>query len=233
MQAIENLRTNKPITYDYREIDLYNDGVDASQQEIKVIGNVLQVLDFPEYYEVYIQFNELENSYIRVKKGIYLLTFYRFFLTFRHSGDRANIYGQPFLLKLLLGKDLIIAEYPTPVEKSSLELVPGEIFSVLHGAGRYLLACKHAYCQLTYFFFTKNFNQIRGIVSSSSTTEKKLYIVQYITDELLHEDEIIIPANKVAVPFFIDLISPKFKFEVTKDTVLDYNLYFYTKAWCY
>jgi len=233
LQAIEFLKTAKPFTYDYREIDLYNDGVDASQQEIKVIGNVLQVLDFPEYYEVYIQFNEPENSFIRIKKGIYLLTFYRFFLTFRHSGDRTNIYGVPFLLKLLLGKDLIVAEYPTPVEKSSLELVPGEIFSVLHGAGRYVLACKHVYCQATYFFFTKNFNQIRGVVSSSATTEKKLYIVQYITDDLKWEDEVIIPASKVANPFFIDLVSPKFKFEVTKDGSLDYNLYFYAKAWCY
>lgn len=233
LETIKRLKDKKPITYQYREIDLYNNEKDAIQQEHKILGNVLQVLDFPEYYEIHVQFNEIENSLIRLKRGIYLLNYYRFFLTFRHSGDKTNIYGVPFLLKLLVGKDLVAVEYPSPVEKSSLELVPGEVFTVLTGAGRYVLACKHAYCQATYFFFTKNFNQIRGVVSSSSTSEKKLYVVQYITDDLVWEDEITIPANKVSVPFFIDLVGSKFKFEVTKDGVSDYSLYFYAKAWCY
>jgi len=232
LETIKRLKDKKPITYQYREIDLYNAGIDAIQQEHKVLGNVLQVLDFPEYFEIHVQFNEIENSLVRLKRGIYLLNYYRFFLTFRNSGSKTNIYGVPFLLKLLLGKDLVAVEYPSPVEKSSLELVPGEAFFVEHGANRYILACKHAYCQATYFFFTKNFNQIRGVASSDSTSQKELYVVQYITDDLIHEDEIILPPNKVAVPFFIDLVGSKFKFEVRKGSLYDYNLYFYAKAWC-
>ena len=232
LETIKRLKNKKPITYQYREIDLYNDKKDAVQQEHKVLGNVLQVLDFPEYYDISIQFNEIENSPIRLKRGIYLLDYYRFFLTFRHSGDRANIYGVPFLLKLLVGKDLVLVEYPSPVEKSSLELVPGEIFSVPAGVGYYVLACKHAYCQETYFFFTKNFNQIRGMARSSLDMETKLCIVQYITDDLIWKDEITLYPD-ITVPFFIDLIGSKFKFEVFKHNIYDYSLYFYAKAWCY
>lgn len=232
LETIKRLKDKKPITYQHRQIDLYNDGKDAVQQEHKVLGNVLQVLDFPEYYEIHIQFNEIENSLIRLKRGIYLLNFYRFFLTFRHSGDKENIYGVPFLLKLLLGKDLVAVEYPSPVEKSSLELVPGEVFTVPAGSGRYVLACKHAYCQATYYFFTKNFNQIRGMAKCTDVDGKDLYVVQYITEDLIWEDKIHLPPNET-VPFFIDLVGSKFKFEVTKHATTDYSLYFYAKAWCY
>jgi len=231
LETIKRLKDKKPITYQYREIDLYNEGIDAVQQEHKILGNVLQVLDFPEYFEIHVQFNEIENSLVRLKRGIYLLNYYRFFLTFRNSGSKTNIYGVPFLLKLLFGKDLVAVEYPSPVEKSSLELVPGEVFAITAGAGRYVLACKHAYCQATYFFFTKNFNQIRGVVSCSSATEQTLYVVQYITDDLIHEDEITIPPGE-SMPFFIDLVGSKFKFEVTKHATIDYSLNFYAKAWC-
>lgn len=232
LATIDKLKKDKPVTYTYRAIDLYNDGVDANQKEHQIIGNCLQVLDFPEYYEILIQFNEPENAFVRLKKGIYLLDFYRFFLTFRHSGDKTNIYGMPFLLQLLIGKDLVAIEYPSPVEKSSLELVPGEIFDVPAGAGRYVLACKHAYCQATYFFFTKNFNQIRGLAKCTDVDGEKLYIVQSITEDLFLEDEVILPPNE-AVPFFIDLVGAKFKFEVTKCAESGYTLYFYAKAWCY
>ena len=232
LETIKRLKNKKPITYQYREIDLYNDKKDAVQQEHKVLGNVLQVLDFPEYYDISIQFNEIENSPIRLKRGIYLLDYYRFFLTFRHSGDRANIYGVPFLLKILVGKDLVLVEYPSPVEKSSLELVPGEVFSIPAGEGRYVLACKHAYCQETYFFFTKNFNQIRGMVKILALAEPTmLYIVQYITDDLIWEDSILL-FEGVTIPFFIDLIGSKFKFEIDK-IAIPFDLYFYAKAWCY
>ena len=232
LETIKRLKNKKPITYQYREIDLYNDKKDAVQQEHKVLGNVLQVLDFPEYYEISIQFNEIENSPIRLKRGIYLLDYYRFFLTFRHSGDRANIYGVPFLLKLLVGKDLVAVEYPSPVEKSSLELVPGEIFTIPKGVETYVLTCKHAYCQETYFFFTKNFNQIRGVIRSTAIDEQIFYVVQYITDDLMYKDVLFLPPY-TAVPFFIDLIGSKFKFEAVQYPIYDYSLYFYAKAWCY
>lgn len=231
LETIKRLKDKKPITYQYREIDLYNEGKDASQQEHKVLGNVLQVLDFPEYFEIHAQFNEPENASIRLKRGIYLLNFYRFFLTFRHSGDRANIYGVPFLLKLLVGKDLVLVEYPSPVEKSSLELVPGELFTILHGAGYQTLTCKHAYCQATYYFFTKNFNQIRGLASHNTAGIKTLYITQFITEDLKLETRVDIPVGK-AIEFFVDLCCPKFKFSVERASEVDYTLYFYAKAWC-
>jgi hypothetical protein len=238
LEAIRRLQEDNPNNYEAREIDLYNGGKDAINQQVAIIGNVLQVLDFPEYCEIFIRFNEITNSLIRLKKGIFLFTFYRLFLSYKHT-DELDSDSQLILLKFLIGKDIISVEYPTPIEKASLEFVPAEYFLIPKGAGRYLVPCKHAfqYPEPSTFHVGK-YTQVRGIVCSESSivVPTYLYVYQYFMRDVAiyvnYETKIVLPGYYNPVPFIIDLVAPNLQFWVDRDASVNWGLHLYAKAWC-
>ncbi|GAI97687.1 unnamed protein product, partial [marine sediment metagenome] len=208
LEMTKRLKTEKPQNYHYREVDLYNDGQDAFQQEIKTTGNVIQVLSLPIEADVHIQFNETENPTFKLEEGIILFTFYRFFLTYKHTSDH-------FLLKLLIGKDFIMANYPADIEKHSVVIVDAEKFIIPAGTGEHLLPCKNAWDTEVSYFTKRKFNHVRGMVAISlGPGERKFYIHDRISTTLIGEmSEIIIPSGS-STTFFIDLVGKRFCFSV-------------------
>ncbi|MBA7546246.1 hypothetical protein ES705_38631 [subsurface metagenome] len=224
LEMIKRLKIEKPQNYHYREVDLYNNGQDAVQQEIKTTGNVFQVLSLPIEADVRIQFNETENPTFKLEEGIILFTFYRFFLTYKHTGDH-------FLLKLLIGKDFIAVNYPADIEKHSVVIVDAEKFIIPVGSGEYLLPCKNAWDTEAHYFTKRKFNHVRGIVQISlGPGERKFYVHDRFSTTLIGiMTEIMIPSGS-ATSFFIDLVGKRFCFSVDQ-AVGEYNLTLYAELW--
>lgn len=238
LKEIANLKKLKPSNYTLRELNLYNSGKDAIQQEIRFIGNVIQVLSLPKTTDIYIQFNEISNALIKLEEGILLFTFYRLFLTYKHTLE-LDSNNEPYLLKLLVGKDFISVQYPTPVSKSFLEIVDGEDFLILKGSGRIPLPCRRASQNpQPYTFDISNHNQIRGLVCSESTifVPAYLYVYQFFMREQVYSqiwsDTIELPGGYTTVPFILDLVSPNLQFWVDRDSEVNWGLHLYAKLWC-
>lgn len=233
LEMIKKLKVEKPQNYRYREIDLYNDGKDAIQQETMIIGNVLQVLSLPTEVDVYIQFNETENPTFKLEEGIILFTFYRFFLTFKHT-ERETFYHKQFLLKYIVGKDFILASYPASVEKVSKILIDNESFSIPSGdpVVDWYLMCKNS--APDYSLRIGNFNQLRGIVKSTSIREKIFTVAQYTNFSKI-ESEVTLPKcqgeSYGTQEFFIDLVGEIIAFYVERDLYKDYELFLSAKLW--
>lgn len=230
LQAIARLKEDKPQNYNSREINLYNDGKDALQQEIIATGNVLQVLDFPEFCNIKIQFNEPTNPAITLRKGIYLFNFYRFFLTYEHIEQITDLYGNLLLLKLLISKELISATEPVKIKKDVKEIIEGSSFTITVGAGKQILSCPRE--DGSFYFWINGYNQLRGIAKQTHTSEKKLYIKQDVVGNLFLESEVIIPPNEEPVEFFIDLVGEVIRFYVEKDSSDQFGISLYCKLWC-
>lgn len=233
LEMIKRLKEEKPQNYHYREVNLYNDGKDAFQQEIKTTGNVLQVLSLPLEVDVYIRFNEIENPIFKLQEGIILFTFYRFFLSYKHT-ERETYYHKPFLLKLIIGKDFILASYPASVEKVSKVLVDNESWAIpTDPSGEvYYLMCKNS--APDYSLQVGNFNQLRGIAKSTSIRTKSFIIAQYTKVSKI-ESEIILPIcsgeSYGTHEFFVDLVGETIAFCVARDLYKDYDLSLSAKLW--
>ena len=241
VELIKRLKEEKPENYHYREINLYNEGQDANEQEILGVGNILEILDFPEYCEIYIRFNESTNQPIRLTKGVFLFTFFRFFLTYKHT-NILDAYNNPYLLKILIGKDLISIQYPTSVEKSFLTLVEGQTFDIdlLFPPGQLFYVLPGEFASQKPFpnsFDIRKYNQIRGIVGNQATTGiNYFYIRQYFLYENIYQiaDEVKIelPNSYTPIPFFVDLVAPYLQFCVERSSIHSLVVYLYAKAWC-
>ena len=238
LELIKKLREAKPQNYRYREVDLYNDGKDAYQQEIITTGNMLQIFSFTGGTEVYICFNEMENPIIKLEPGIILFTFYRFFLTYKHT-KKLDAYNNRYLLRMLIGKDLISIQYPTPIEKNSLTLVEGQTFEIPYSEMSYILPCEFASQKpFSNSFDIRKYNQLRGIVGNQTIIDGENYfcIRQYFLYDNIYqigdETKIELPDSFAPTPFFVDIIAPYLQFYVTKTTQHELVLYLYAKAWC-
>lgn len=231
LEMIKKLKEEKPQNYHYREVNLYNDGKDAIQQEILTVGNVLQVLSLPTEVDVYIVFNEIENPIFKLEEGIILFTFYRFFLTYKHT-EKKTYYHKQFLLKLITGKNFILASYPAPVEKVSRILIDNENFLIPTGDIDHYLMCKNS--APDYSLQIGNFNQLRGIVKSTSIREKIFTIAQYTKVSKI-ESDITIPKcqgeSYGTQEFFIDLVGETIAFYIDRDLYADYDLFLSAKLW--
>lgn len=229
LEAIKRLKEGKPTTYQDRKIDLYNNGQDAVQQEIIIIGNVLQVISLPTEIDVYIQFNEPENAKIRLIEGIYLIDFYRIFLTFKHT-EKQNMFYEPYLLELIFGKDLISVQYPTPVEKTFEVLVDNEFYTVPEGAelGGFLrLFFKRANPQDGSIRIPRGYTQLRGLITSEATTPRKFRVYQG-GKILSYYDEQELPAFPGTDTLLLDLVGEVIRFDIYQEALapsFDVNMF--------
>jgi len=219
IQAIENLKENKPRNYSLREIDLHNDDKDVVQRETIVTGNILIVLNLPKDHEVYIQFNEKTNTSILLKEGIILFNFYRFFLSFKHlvhyrEHDDANY------LKLLIGKDLIYVPSPTPIKQGSKVIVDDDWEEVPEGGAEgsfYTLKFQQSQPdgRIT---IPKGYNQLRGIIMSEATTTRKFRIQQFSEENIVYTEFDVAPEipdpDRNEQPFIIDLVADRVAFQI-------------------
>ena len=230
-EMIKRLKEAKPQNYHYREVDLYNGGKDAHQEEIVSTGNVIQVLSLPTETDVYIQFNETENPTFKLEEGIILFTFYRFFLTYKHT-EKETYYHKKFLLELIIGKDFIMASYPAPVEKVSKIFIDNESWAIPTGDIDFYLMCKNS--APDYSLQVGNFNQLRGIVKSTSIREKKFTIAQYTKVSKI-ESEVTLPIcsgeSYGTIEFFIDLVGETIAFYIERDVYKEYELSLSAKLW--
>ncbi len=231
LEMIKRLKEAKPQNYHYKEVNLYNDGKDAIQQEIITIGNVIQVLSLPTETDVYICFNEIENPLFKLQEGIILFTFYRFFLTYKHT-EKETYYHKQFLLKLIIGKDFIMASYPVSVEKVSKVLIDNESWSIPTGDVDFYLMCKNS--APDYSLQIGNFNQLRGIAKSTSIREQIFTIAQYTKVSKI-ESKVTLPIcsgeSYGTQEFFIDLVGETIAFYITRDLYKDYELFLSAKLW--
>lgn len=237
LEMIKMLKEEKPQNYHYREVNLYNNGQDAIHQNIIVTGNVLQVLSLPTEVEVYICFNETTNPLFKLEEGVILFTFYRFFLTYKHT-PQLDSNGHPYLLKFLLGKDFISVQYPTTVKKSFSEIVDSEYFLIPKGSGRIPVPCKRASQKPdVYTFDVREYNQIKGLVccDSSIPALTNLYVYQFFmraqVHSQIHSDTIVLPGAYNTEVFILDLVAPNLQFWVDRDSEVDWGLHLYAKLW--
>ena len=230
-EMIKRLKEAKPQNYHYREIDLYNNGKDACQEEIISTGNVIQVLSLPTETDVYIQFNEPENPTFKLEEGIILFTFYRFFLTYKHT-EKETYYHKKFLLRFIIGKDFIMATYPASVEKISKIFIDNESWSIPTGDVDFYLMCKNS--APDYSLQVGNFNQLRGIAKSTSIREKIFTIAQYTKVSKI-ESEVVLPKcqgeSYGTKEFFIDLVGETIAFYITRDLYKVYDFSLSAKLW--
>ena len=206
LKKLQQLKEQKPRNYSTRIIDLWNDGKDSYQQEITAVGNILVVIKVSKGHEVYVQFNEIENSSVPLQEGIYLIDFYRFFLTFKHM---TSAFGETSLL-LLIGKDVIPVLQPTAVKQAKKVIADGERFVI--SSSDY-----DAYRHITSFSGLTQYNQLRGLIAWEEgriTFERNVRIKQvgikpyYLYDFMVGKD-----LDK-AEPFIIDLVGNQIFFEI-------------------
>jgi len=229
LEMIKRLKEGKPITYQYREIDLYNDGQDAVQQETVIAGNVLNVLCLPRQHDVYIQFNEPENAKIKLTEGTYLINFYRIFLTFKHT-EKRNMFYEPYLLKLVFGKDLISVQYPALVEKTFEVFVDNEYYTVPKGAenpGFSRLFFKRTNSQDASIRIPKGYTQLRALITSEASTPRKFRVYQG-GRILSYYDEQELPAFPDTDTLLLDLVGEIIRFDIYQEALappFDVNMF--------
>lgn len=236
LREVEYLRGKQPRNYVVKEINLYNQGKDAVDQEITIIGNVLQVLDFPDFREIYIKFNQTSNEAIRLRKGIFALTFFCFFLTYNHT-NQTDKYNKPYLLKILVGRDIVCIQYPSIIEKSYFTLSEGETFDIdlalppltLFGS----LPCEFALSGN--YFDIRKYSQIKGIVANQATSGVnyfyiRQYFLYYTVTQIIYDTKILLPLSYNPIPFIVDIIAPFLQFCIERDTAHSLVIYLYAKA---
>lgn len=212
LQAIEKLKENKPKTYALREINLYNNGADALQQEILITGNSLQVLHLPKEHPVTIQFNEANNDAFQLKEGNYIIDFYRFFLTYEHLDYRAN---DTTILKLLCGKDIIVAQQPVQVIRPVKVIVDDERDIVPNlGTGTFW-PLNFKQTELGGVTpIPKGYNQIRGLVKSYHSGDPRKFRIVQLSHSINSYSEFDLPTFDDPQFFLIDLVTNRVSFQM-------------------
>ncbi len=229
LEMVKRLKEEKPITYQYRKIDLYNNGQDAVRQETIITGNVLNILCLPRQHDVYIQFNEPENTTIRLTEGTYLINFYRIFLTFKHT-EKQNMFGEPYLLKMIFGKDLISVQYPVLVEKTFEVLVDNEYYTVPEGAenpGFTRLFFKRADPSDGRIRIPRGYTQLRAMITSEANTPRKFRVYQG-GRILSYYDEQELPAFPGTDTLLLDLVGEVIRFDIYQEALapsFDVNMF--------
>lgn len=206
LKKIKELREKQLRTYSVRAVDLWNNGKDSYQQEIATIGNILVVVKLPKGHEVFIQFNEIENSIIPLQEGIYLFDFYRFFLTFKHT---TSSYGDT-TLELLVGKDVIPVFQPTAVKQAKKIIVDSEQF-IKNAPGYDQWLHVKAFSGLT------QYNQLRGLIAweqTDSLAERNFYIKQTGTGFGYQHEFVVTKYVENAEPFIVDLVGDQLVFGI-------------------
>jgi len=229
LEMVKRLREQKPQNYHYREINLYNNGQDACQQEIIITGNVLQVLSLPAEVDVYIQFNEIENPILKLTEGIILFTFYRVFLTYKHT-EKQNMFYESYLLKMIFGKDLISVQYPTSIKNTSHVLIDNEHYTIPEGAenpGFDRLFFKCADPTDARIRIPKGYTQLKALITSEATTPRKFRVYQG-GRILSYYDEVELPAFPDTYPLLLDLVGEVLQLTIWQEALapaFDVNMF--------